>query len=279
MKVSFLSREQEIKKCFIQLGKRFGVPPDILKILYNYIRKYKEEERTEPCMFYKNMILMHCLDSYGNSGRPSDCPSRVGYYRTDDLEKLRDVSSCKVWELVDGVWVKNVDELRRVFFAKHYIHSWLDKYNYYTITDQVGQGNDCMKDDMYKHMIPDEKDCEWGIKNSRLTRRMELAIGEECPRFYDLREKLMIELKIIGEERYLVSKEKHNNLPMVGRNETIYDERDVYCSLRQKILYLNTSTWDEIEYDYGIYLDYKDNMPNIWRLFIDQYGDSQHPPW
>jgi hypothetical protein len=278
MKVSFLSREQEVKKCFVQLGKKFGVPPDILKNLYNYIRKCKEEERTEPYMFYKNMILMHCLDSYGNSGGFSGQRFALRYYREEGLEKLRDVSSCKVWELVDGVWVKNVDELSRGFFIQHYIRSWIGKYHYYTITDQVGQGNDCMKDDLYEHMIPDEKGCEWGIKNSRLSRRMELVVGEDCSRFYDLRAKLMIELKIIGEEKYLVSKEKYR----ISVGDDVHPRRDaeswlvsdVYCSLRQKILYLNTSPWDEIEFDYENFLEYKDTQPNSWRIFVDQYGDS-----
>jgi hypothetical protein len=279
MKVSFLSREQEIKKCFIQFGKKSGIPLDIVKWMYNYIREYKEKERVEPCIFYKNMTLMHCLDSYGNSGRPSGPCERVGgYYREDALEKLRGVSP-KVWELVDGVWVKNVDELSKVFFIQHYIHSWIGKYNYYTITDQVGQGNDCMKDDLYEHMVPDGKGCEWGIKNSRLSRRMELAVGEDCPRFYDLREKLMAEIIIIGEEKYLVSKEKYKNFQIVDDDRhvsfaSLRPVSDVYCSLRQKILYLNTSPWNEIEFDYENFLEYKDSMPNEWRIFVDQYGDS-----
>jgi hypothetical protein len=273
MKLTFLSREQEVKKCFIQLGKKFGIPPDILKSMYNYIRKCKEEDRTEPCMFYKNMTLMLCLDSYGNSG---DGKSE-GYHRDYDLEKLRGLSPCKMWELVDGVWVKNVEELRKIFFIRHYIYSWM------RLRDKLSGLSDYMKDDIYVHMIPDGKGCEWAIKNSRLSRRMELAVGEECPRFYDLREKLMNEIRIIGEENYLISKEKYIELytwtsfdrwDQDDNAALLATPRDIICTLRQKILYLNTSPWNEIEHDYINFLSNKETMPNEWRIFVDKYGDS-----
>ena len=65
-KTSFLSREQEKKKCFLQLGRRFGLPHDILRLLYNYKNASEKEEEESTCMFYKNMILLMCLDSHGN---------------------------------------------------------------------------------------------------------------------------------------------------------------------------------------------------------------------
>jgi len=246
-----------------------------VKLLYNYLINSNEEDRNDQRLFYKNMVLMNCLDSYGNPGDQSHYPGPTKSHFSSRLERLRKNELCNKWDLVDGVWVKNVDELDKLVILPHYIISWISKYNYYSTSDDHGLASDYMKDDLYKHIVPINNGCEWGIKNSRLTRRMELAIGEDCPRFYDLREKLMVEIRIIGEEKYLVSREKYIDCPTeYNEEDSIYDERDVYCSMRQKILYLNTSPWNEIEYDYENYSNYKESMPNQWRIFVDQYGDS-----
>jgi hypothetical protein len=44
----------------------FGLPHDILRLLYNNRRASEKEEEESTRMFYKNMILLMCLDSHGN---------------------------------------------------------------------------------------------------------------------------------------------------------------------------------------------------------------------
>ena len=47
------------------------------------------------------------------------------------------------------------------------------------------------------------------------------------------------------------------------------------CPLKTKLLYLNTSPWEEIEMDYENYLEWKGSeQEDSWRLSIDNYGDS-----
>ena len=59
MKNSLLSREQEKKKVFFQLGKKFNLPLDIIIFLYNTLRKSVYQDRSLQINFHKNILSSH----------------------------------------------------------------------------------------------------------------------------------------------------------------------------------------------------------------------------
>ena len=58
-KISLLSREQEKKKVFIQLGRKFHLPLDIIIFLYNSLRKSVYEDSSLQINFHKNILSSH----------------------------------------------------------------------------------------------------------------------------------------------------------------------------------------------------------------------------
>ena len=58
-KISLLSREQEEKKVFIQLGRKFHLPLDIIIFLYNSLRKSVYEDSSLQINFHKNILSSH----------------------------------------------------------------------------------------------------------------------------------------------------------------------------------------------------------------------------
>ena len=58
-KLSLLSREQENKKVFFQLGKKFNLPLDILIYLYNSLRKSINYDRLLQINFHTNILSSH----------------------------------------------------------------------------------------------------------------------------------------------------------------------------------------------------------------------------
>ncbi len=59
MKSSLLSREQENKKVFFQLGKKFNLPLEIIIFLYNILRKSVYHDRSLQINFHKNILSSH----------------------------------------------------------------------------------------------------------------------------------------------------------------------------------------------------------------------------
>jgi len=55
-KFSLLSREQETKKVFFQLGKKFKLPLDIIILVYNSLRKSIYHDRSLQMNFHKNIL-------------------------------------------------------------------------------------------------------------------------------------------------------------------------------------------------------------------------------
>ena len=234
-KFSFLSREQETKKCFLQLGRTFGLSHDILRLLYNHKNSSERKEEGFTRMFYKNMILLMCLDSHGN------------------LDVLTAFET----------------ELRRhahIPPRRDPIQMWRNRYR-----EHIDNGKCFMKDDLYSHRLPLDKNCEWGIMHSQLSRRKPIKDGEFVSGFYDLREKMLCEIRIIGEEGYLWKITQYPDKS--GEYEDIWTEEPL--ETRDKIHYLNTSPWEEIEIDYETYLDWKDTPEGpSWRVFVDGYGEG-----
>ena len=240
--LSFLSREQGLKKCFIPLGTRFGLSPDITRLLYNFKKVSENEDEKDVRRFHKNMILFMCLDSRGN---------------LDVFGGMRGVIPM-VYSQSTGSYTQDTCGGISPYM------SWKREYN-----QHIAGGKCLLKDDLYDHLIPDDKKCEWGIKHSALSKRKELKPYEDSRGFYDSREKLLAEIRIVGEENYTMVK-----VPIVDDdNDTV--DRIIPCPLRNKITYVNTSPWEEIELDYENFLEWKDtDHENGWRIIVDEYGDS-----
>ena len=207
---SVILREPSLKKCFMQMGNKFGLSPDLIKMLYNYKRKVENEEVESVRLFHKNMILFQCLDTCGN------------------------------------------------LLKTNYIQSWKGKYD-----QHIKSGKCYMKNDIFNHLLPDKRGIEWAIQNSRLVKRHQ-GVGPHVLGYFDTRGQYALEINILGEENYIFMKR-----PIDGGYEI------TPCPLNKKILYLNTSSWNEITEDYGNYLNWKGTGHEMaWRILVDDYGDS-----
>ena len=58
-KISLLSREQEKKKVFFQLGKRFGLPKELIIYLYQILVNSIKQDRSLQINFHKNILSSH----------------------------------------------------------------------------------------------------------------------------------------------------------------------------------------------------------------------------
>ena len=64
-KISLLSREQEKKKVFFQLGARFGLPKELIIYLYQVLVNSIKHDRLLQVNFHKNILSRHlCGPSY-----------------------------------------------------------------------------------------------------------------------------------------------------------------------------------------------------------------------
>jgi len=62
-KLTMFSREQEIKKVFFQLGKKFHLPLDIIIIVYNSLRKSIDYDRSLQIKYHKNILSAYLCGS------------------------------------------------------------------------------------------------------------------------------------------------------------------------------------------------------------------------
>jgi hypothetical protein len=237
--MSFLSSEQETKKCFLQLGRTFGLSLDILRLLYNYKNASEKEEEGFTRMFYKNMILLMCLDSHGNL----------------------DVFTTRCVSPFHGRRPLSMTDTK----LSIPIQSWLRTYQYMSTDMRF------MKEDLYSHRLPLNKNCEWGIKHSGLSERKPLKLGEDVRGFYDSREKLLAEIRIFGEEGYLTSRTAR----WTARGRSFVNVMCPPPTRRHKILYLNSSPWEEVEMDHENFLEWKGTEhESRWRIIIDEFGEG-----
>lgn len=128
------------------------------------------------------------------------------------------------------------------------------------------------KKDLYNYRIPKHSSILWAIDNSSLKRRNNLYYYSEIP-FHDYREKLLYEIRIIGKKNYLLEYEDND-----VQNYRFVERRHLKeCSLKKKILYLNTSPWKEIEQDFDEFSQNTINENDItWSLVVDNIGDSYY---
>ena len=61
-KISLFSREQEKKKVFIQLGRKFNLPLDIIIYLFNTLHKNIAYDRSLQINFHKNILSSHLCE-------------------------------------------------------------------------------------------------------------------------------------------------------------------------------------------------------------------------
>jgi len=203
------TKETKIKICFLQIGKKFKLPMEMIILLYKHKLQSEEEDLNKIRMEHKNFINMLCLTSKGNN--------------------------------TEG-WLEN----------------WKNNYISYI------QGNYHFdKDDIFNYLVPDKRNCEWVIKNSKLSYRKPLRTIDDYPNFVDIREKLITEIKIIGRNNYLIDYE-------TWRKKNII----IDCSMKKKIKYMNTSSWLEVECDYNNYIEANDDEKDEWRICVDNSGDG-----
>ena len=133
MKLSFLSREQQFKKCMIQVSNKYKVPYDIIKLIYNYKRKNEINICNDIRLFYTNIIFWLTTEcgvrrvKYANNGLTLNT-SYVG----DTCEYIGRDSW--VWNLLPSekrfnVYLNRVPDNRGVEWAIK--HSYLKKRNNY----------------------------------------------------------------------------------------------------------------------------------------------------
>ena len=71
MKLSLNSREQELKKTYLQLGNKYDLPKEIILMIYNIIINDKKRENELYRNFYLNNITYNIyepIDTFGLSG-------------------------------------------------------------------------------------------------------------------------------------------------------------------------------------------------------------------
>tara|TARA_B110000495_G_C22975990_1_gene573252 strand:- start:266 stop:904 length:639 start_codon:yes stop_codon:yes gene_type:complete len=68
MKYSSLSREQEKKKVFLQLGTKFSLPRDLIISLYRTLETLHKNKRDLHITFYNNIHSLNLYEPYSNFG-------------------------------------------------------------------------------------------------------------------------------------------------------------------------------------------------------------------
>lgn len=212
-------RYYELKKAYIQLGKKFNLPDNIIRLLYLQTNKLIKNDEDDQKTFHKNILLFKLISS------PFD---------TD-------------FHIFSG----------NKYVHKNVLQTWIDKY------EDINNWNGFYDKILFEYRLPDNKNCEWAIKTSPLRK---IDNYEENVTFMDIREKLMVEINILGETNYL------------KKYITMTHPYDIICvpaELRLKIKYLNTSDFNEIYIDYQNFKDVKGTIhEGAWSMVIDTFGDA-----
>ena len=240
--MSHLTRYEARKRALLQLGNHFGIPLDIIKVIYHSIERMALIERRSISIYHENMILFKLLSS------PFDPPEYIHatpLFGSPCLEPPQKTNNADTI-----LWKKKYDS----------INDWGG------FSDQI----------TYEYRLPDNKGCEWAI----MTRETGPTFIRGIEHHFN-REKLLTEIKIIGEPNYLISEPE----PVQTGSEGVHSPcvntallqpmSLVECGRRLKIKYLNTSPFDEIDIDYNNFNEYKGSVhENAWRLRVDSYGEA-----
>lgn len=132
-------------------------------------------------------------------------------------------------------------------------NNWKSLYN----ENQKKYNN--FKEDIYEYRLPNGRNCEWGIKNSQLKRRYMNNYGELL--FTDARERVLIEVEIVGTCNYLLY--PNGGLPLKKSKDYYFE-----ASLNHKIKYLKNTPWWEIEEDYLNWIEAPSTLKEQLRIVI-----------
>ena len=192
-----------MKKTFIQLGKKFRLPDDIVDHLYFILKKKIQTEEESIKRFHRNSLLMNVMIA--------------------DPKKPTELYGCN-----------------------------MEKY---------------MVENLFDYRIPDERNCEWAITNST-NKKLNFNEDNALENFRDIRERIFVEICILGEENYLFDLSK----PVI---DLPYNHRFHHADHNLKVNYLKNSSFEEIYFDYQNFLEWKGTpQESSWRLIIDQMGDA-----
>ena len=191
-----------MKKTFIQLGKKFRLPDDIVDHLYFILKKNIQTEEESIKRFHRNALLMNVMIA--------------------DPKKPTELYDCN-----------------------------MEKY---------------MVENLFDYRIPDERNCEWAITNST-NRKLNFNEDNALENFRDIRERIFVEICILGEENYLFDLSKKNQPNSRFRFKP--------ANHNLKISYLKHSSFEEVYFDYQNFLEWKGTPEeSAWRLIIDRSGDA-----
>ena len=191
-----------MKRVFMQIGKRFQLPDDIVNALYSILKQILRIEEESTQRFSRNMLLLNVMVS-------------------EPFRKNRDnLYDCK--------------------------------------------GSLYEKSNPLDYRLPEKRNCEWAIKNSG-NKKLKFNEDNEPWKFLDIREKMFIEIQILGEENYLF------DVNSIGSGIRRYN----VAERNKKLLYLNNSSFEEMYFDYQNFLEWK-GSPNesSWSLTLDCSGDA-----
>ena len=123
-------------------------------------------------------------------------------------------------------------------------------------------------EDQFSYRIPEKRGCEWAIKNST-NKKLIFDNDNSLLRIKDTRERLFLEILILGEKNYLF------DLNCTYHN--VNYKRYMPAEKELKLRYLNNSSFEEIYSDYQNFLDVKggDNESNF-TLLLDGAGDAMY---
>jgi hypothetical protein len=209
-------RYYELKKSYIQLGRKFNIPDNIITLLYNKRKESIKDNENDQRTFHKNILLFKLISS------PFDTTFHIF--------------------------------ANKKHIHKNVIQTWIKKY------EDINMWNGFYDKILFEYRLPDGKNCEWAIKTSPLRQKQEY---NDNITFLDIREKLMVEINILGENNYL-KKYINSDNPIC-----------VPAERRLKIKYLNTSDFNEIYDDYNNFKNVKGTIhEGAWSMIIDTFGDA-----
>ena len=174
---------------------------------------------------------------------------------------------------------KRIDNELRIFYKNIYLFNILDLYPFLSLRvclleydlDEAKHDHEktcpSLKIDIFQYRLPEKRNMEWAIEKYITKTNYILPDNIRDSQKSRLQMKnLLLDIKIIGEENYLISKK------IIEGND--YDTL-VPTTLPLKIKYLNKEPREEIQMDYLNYLEWKDTEDYLnWRIFVNEHGEG-----